>query len=171
VGLVQFADFRDSPGNPWDDLTHEGGVRVGAAAAQNARDIGVPGGATIFCDAEWDPEPSKAGVMAYLSAWGRTVDAAGYEPGIYVGQIMPLTGRELYALPAIRRYWKSQSRVPAIPTRGYCMVQGFESVLQKDDQGYFLEPMNDNNKRKGLRLDTDLACIDGKGHRWHWVVA
>ncbi len=55
------------------------------------------------------------------------VKAAGYLPGLYVGGGALLSGEQLYSLP-FEHYWRSQSRVPDIPNRGYQLIQLFPSI-------------------------------------------
>ncbi len=73
------------------------------------------------------------------------MNQADYIPGLYVGAGALLSGQQLHDL-SFQHYWRSQSRVPDIPIRGYQMIQLFPSiqinrvavdldVVQDDQQG------------------------------------
>lgn len=99
------------------------GTQDGHNASVHANNAGLIPGVTVWLDLEGvDPKCLHNDVLAYCRAWFNAVKGAGYLPGIYVGDNAILTGEELYALP-FTRYWKSASTVPAVASRGYCMVQ------------------------------------------------
>ena len=80
LGIVQHVA---KPGwSPTGDL----GTEYGTIAAQEADAAGVPAGVTVFCDLEEVAAAAPADdVAAYCDAWFDAVQAAGYEPGLYVG--------------------------------------------------------------------------------------
>jgi len=79
------------------------------------------------------------------------VQAGGYVPGLYVGARALLTGQQLADL-SFQHYWRSQSRVPEIPNRGYQLVQLFPSI-----------------EINGVSVDIDIAQNDEKGGQAPWL--
>jgi hypothetical protein len=103
------------------------GSSDGVHAAYHAFVIGFPPGVNIWCDLEGvEPVASAQQVINYCNAWFDAVDAAGYVPGIYVGADAILEGPTLRHSLKFAHYWKSLSRVPDIPGRGYQMIQSNE---------------------------------------------
>ena len=106
------------------------GRQSGVNAAKHAQQIELPAGVNVWLDLEG----VKAGVGAqavidYCNAWFESVGSAGYTTGIYVGASCRLNGDDLYWRLRTRHYWKSGSKVPEIPHRGYQMIQ---RILKKD---------------------------------------
>lgn len=100
------------------------GTDYGANAAAHAKAVGLPAGTAVFVDLEGvSPSVSPAEIIAYCNNWHAQVQAAGYTPGIYVGANCGLSSDQLYHQLKMKYYWKSGSKVPPIPFRGYCMVQ------------------------------------------------
>jgi hypothetical protein len=100
------------------------GTQYGTAAAVNAAAIGLPQGVAVWLDLEGvAPYATAADTIAYCNTWAGVVAQAGFMPGLYVGANQPLTSDELYWRLKVAYYWKSASRVPDIPVRGYCMIQ------------------------------------------------
>jgi hypothetical protein len=100
---------------------------------------------SVWCD------PQAEDVIDYCEAWYEAVRAAGYLPGLYVGACALLTGKQLYNL-SFQHYWRSQSRVPEIPNRGYQLIQ--------------LTPSIEIN---GVDVDVDIAQNDKKGGQAQWL--
>ncbi|WP_080434476.1 DUF1906 domain-containing protein [Burkholderia ubonensis] len=126
----------------------EAGDANGGNAAENADAVGFPRGVIIWCDLEDVASKATAqDVIDYCTAWFVAVSQAGYVPGLYVGANAGLTGQQLYDLP-FEHYWQSCSEVPAIPVRGYQMVQTRVS-----------EPVN------GIGVDDDVTAADFEGGR------
>ena len=109
------------------------GRQYGQAAAHNAAAVGLPFastgagsglGVSLWLDLEgvasW---ATTADTIDYCNAWAGAVEDAGFLPGLYVGANQPLSGNELYWRLRVKTYWKSASTVPALPYRGYQMVQ------------------------------------------------
>ena len=90
-------------------------------------------------------------VIDHCTSWFAAVSAAGYVPGLYVGSDAILDGQQLYDLP-FEHYWQSCSRVPALPVRGYQIVQT-------------LCP----NEVNGIGIDKDATQTDGKGGQALWL--
>ncbi|MGE3691109.1 MAG: glycoside hydrolase domain-containing protein [Novosphingobium sp.] len=100
------------------------GAAYGANAANHAKLAGLPKGTALFLDLEEvSSKSSPADVIGYCNSWYKAADAAGYAPGIYVGSNCGLSSAQLYYDLRFKYYWKSGSRVPAIPIRGYSMQQ------------------------------------------------
>lgn len=147
----------------WADNTGLDGLRVGTCAAEQAADLAVPHGVTLWCDCEWskDVEPPKSGQTAYVEAWAKAVREAGYRAGLYVGASLDLNGDELYALKNITAYWASASWHATPRTRGWQVIQSLEYFFNGEtfvgwDDKYMGKP--------GLRCDLDMCCIDSRGH-------
>ena len=99
------------------------GTSDGTNAAANATSIGFPAGINIWCDLEGIAAgTSTQDAIDYCTAWFNAASAGGFVPGLYVGADAILNGDQLFALP-FQHYWKSISRVPPIPVRGYQMIQ------------------------------------------------
>jgi hypothetical protein len=160
VGLFQFARFHGL-----NYLCAEAGAKLGAAAAWNVAELGIPHGLTAFADAEWTDCPTTwiakrrfwARAWAFLKAWGLSCDTGGTEPGIYNGFDGP-PGRWWYRLPRFRAYYCSAMKGPRMvgdpQPRGYCAWQGWE---HKDVFG--------------TAIDTGQAHYDRKGDRFYVVTA
>ncbi len=142
------------------------GQQYGHAAARNAAAIGLPTasvgaglglgwGLSLWLDLEgvasW---ATAADTIAYCNAWAGAVEAAGFQPGLYVGANQPLSGDELYWRLRVKSYWKSASTVPAIPYRGYQMVQALAP-----------SPM------VGVAIDRDVVMADAFGALPTWLTS
>lgn len=128
----------------------ERGMAYGAAAVANARACGLPPGVTLALDLE-DPAPcAPDAVIAYVNSWTRQVAAAGFEAVLYVGPNCLLSADQLYWNLAVRLYWRSASRVPDIPIRGYAMAQSLPLMLA------------------GIAVDLDTVTGDAMGGCPHW---
>lgn len=130
------------------------GQSYGNNAANNANAVGFPPGVNIWCDLEGVNQTTPAQeVIDYCAAWFAAVSAAGYVPGLYVGDSVVLSGRQLYDLP-FAHYWQSASEVPALPSRGYQMIQTLVQGLVN-----------------GIGIDLDTAQTDGEGGQALWLIA
>ena len=128
------------------------GQQYGEDAAANAETVGFPAGVNVCCDLEGAGGTASAqDVIDYCAAWFDAVDGAGYVPGLYVGAAAVLTGPQLYSL-AFQHYWRSQSGVPDVPTRGYALIQLFPSVTAN-----------------GIGIDVDFTQNDNEGGRALWL--
>ncbi len=130
------------------------GQQNGQYAVQNAQAVGLPTGMQIWLDLEGvNATDTAANVEQYCNAWFAAVSSAGYVPGLYVGANCGLTGQELYQNLTVQYYWQSGSTVPAIPTRGYCMLQTISSTFVVD----------------GVAYDRDLVQTDDLGSTPLWL--
>ena len=128
------------------------GQQDGQDAVANAQDVGFPAGVNVWCDLEGASDTAQPqDVIDYSQAWYDAVNVAGYVPGLYVGAGAILTGQQLYDLP-FEHYWRSQSRVPDIPNRGYQVVQ-------------LMPPIQIN----GISVDIDIVQNDKKGGQAQWL--
>jgi hypothetical protein len=91
--------------------------------------------------------------IAYCNAWFAELESAGFVPGVYVGAKAILTGNELFWRLTTKHYWKSGSRVPDIPHRGYQLVQ---SIIR-------------NDKIDGVAIDRNLTKSDNFGGSVLWL--
>jgi hypothetical protein len=128
------------------------GQQDGAAAAQNAQTVGFPAGVNVWCDLEGVQSGTSAqNVSDYCNAWFTEVANAGYLPGLYVGDCCILDEHQLYSLK-FQHYWRSQSNVPNIQSRGYQMIQLYPSVT-----------------RNGIGIDIDVTQNDYKSGQVQWL--
>jgi len=129
------------------------GRQNGTHAAANATLVGFPPGVNVWCDLEGvnSATPAQA-VIEYCQAWFDAVSAEGFVPGLYVGADAILTGQQLFDL-RFQHYWKSLSKVPDIPIRGYQLVQHFASA-----------PVN------GISIDLNITQNDNQGGQAQWLV-
>ena len=128
------------------------GETYGTNAANNALEVGLPEGVNVWCDLEGIAAATPADdVIDYCEAWFYAVEDAGFVPGLYVGANCILDGQQLYDLP-FEHYWKSESKVPAVPVRGYQMVQSLVEA-----------PVH------GIGIDQNIAEQDAKGGRALWL--
>lgn len=133
--------------------TQELGTEYGTNAAHNATSIGLSGGMNIWLDLEGVNTTTPAQqVIDYCNAWYDAVVAGGFVPGIYVGAACGLTGTQLYSNLKFQHYWKSESKVPDIPNRGYQMIQSFVQ-----------------NSVFGIGIDADATQNDLKGGAVLWL--
>jgi hypothetical protein len=149
LGLMPVQHVRSPGWYPTGDLGQQDGANAGA----NALAVGFPPGVNVWCDLEGVNNSATAQqVIDYCTSWFNAVSAQGYVPGLYVGGNAILTGDQLYSNLAFQHYWQSCSEVPALPVRGYQMVQ---TLVQ--------EPVN------GIGIDKDVTQTDNEGGRALWL--
>jgi hypothetical protein len=125
--LLFFVNHSRLPG--WLPTAAEGTLDAKRDLADFAR-LGVPVGVHVFFDLEGVGGDSPSNLIAHLNAWAAAVKAAGYIPGLYVGDQSLLTSAQLYGLPDVHLYWHSGSRVVDIagaeagPACGWSVYQG-----------------------------------------------
>jgi hypothetical protein len=150
LALMPVQHVRSAGWNPTGSLGQEDGTN----AANNAVAVGFPAGVNVWCDLEGVSSASSAqDVIDYCTSWFTTVSGPGFVPGLYVGANAVLSGQQLYDLP-FQHYWQSCSEVPALPVRGYQMVQ---TLVQ--------EPVN------GIGIDKDITQTDNEGGQALWLAA
>lgn len=148
LALMPVQHVRKAGWSPTQNL----GQQDGQDAAVNAQVLGFPAGINIWCDLEGViPTAQPQDVIDYCEAWYQTVNAAGYVPGLYVGADAALTGQQLYGL-SFEHYWRSQSKVPELPTRGYQLLQLFPSI-----------------SINGVGVDLNIAQNDKIGGQAKWL--
>jgi hypothetical protein len=132
------------------------GTTNGQNAATHTRDIGFPPGVNVWLDLEGvSASASRQAVIDYCNAWFQEVENAGFAPGIYVGANAILSGDELFWQLRCKHYWKSGSKVPPIPQRGYQMIQ---KIIRGDEID-------------GVEIDRNLTQTDAMGGAVQWLVA
>jgi hypothetical protein len=131
------------------------GAQYGSAAAANAQEAGLPPGVTVWLDLEGlRRDVASEDVVAYCNRWFDPVAAAGYAPGIYVGAACRLSGDALYWRLKTRHYWRSGSKVPDLPHRGYQLVQ---RITRTPDVV------------NGIDIDRDVTYVDEFGDAVNWL--
>jgi len=126
VGLVQHVRAPERGLTGWRPAAHDGAID-----AQEAVDHAVYAtyalGSTLYLDLE-DIVGTAAEAIAFATAWQRTVIAAGFRAGLYVGYAVPLTPEQLYALLGFNTYW-SDAGHRKVATRGCAVQQGLSITI------------------------------------------
>jgi hypothetical protein len=149
LALMPVQHVRAAGWSPTGDL----GQQDGGGAAANAAAVGFPAAVNVWCDLEGVAAGTAAqAVIDYCQAWFDAVAAGGYLPGLYVGAAAILTGQQLLDLP-FQHDWRSQSKVPDIPRRGYQLIQLFPSITVN-----------------GIGIDVDVMQTDEEGGQAQWLV-
>jgi hypothetical protein len=125
----------------WGPIT--GGTRPGTFAKLGFHLEGVKTSST------------HAAVIDYCNAWIAEVESAGFVPGVYIGARAILTGEEIFWRLRARNFWKSGSRVPDIPHRGYQLIQ---KIIRQD-------------KIDGVDIDRNLTVNDNFGQSVLWLAS
>lgn len=155
LGVCLVAHVRVPGWTPTKEMGGADGLRI----AQRARDLGIPAGATLWCDLE-GMAGSKDATVDYANAWWTSVHAFHFEAGGYIGAGIPLDERELYTRLLFSQYWRSNSDVPHVRTRGYRLIQ--LTASQEDlKRGYSMVG--------GVMADRDVAQYDHKGGCPTWI--
>jgi hypothetical protein len=132
------------------------GQEHGQEIVANAQIIGLPKGTNIWLDLEGiASKTSAANVIDYCNVWDQVVAGAGFITGLYVGANVILSGEQLYENLELSYYWKSGSKVPEIPTRGFCMVQTIAPQY----------------KLHGIAYDRNVIQEDGTGQTPWWAIS
>lgn len=98
------------------------------------------------------PGTASQDVIDYCNSWFTAVDETGYRPGLYVGFGSGLNEQQLFDLK-FQHYWRSQSNVPNVGSRGYQMIQLFPEVI-----------------RNGIGIDINVTQSDFKNGQPQWLV-
>lgn len=131
------------------------GLAYGVAAVAHAQAVGLPRGVTLWLDLEGvRRDVPREDVIDYCNYWFDAVATAGYAPGLYVGANCRLDGDALYWRLRTRHYWRSGSRVPDLPHRGYQMMQR-------------IAPMPD--LVAGIEIDRNVTATDAFGDTVTWL--
>jgi len=132
------------------------GTTYGRNAAAHVRKVGFPPGINVWLDLEGvKSSSSHATVIDYCNAWIEEVESAGFVPGVYVGARAILTGEEIFWRLRARHFWKSGSRVPEVPHRGYQLIQ---KIIR-------------NDKIDGVEIDRNLTVNDNFGQSALWLAS
>jgi hypothetical protein len=101
------------------------GSQYGTVAANMARAAGIVAGTTVWLDLESVNLNTPAwNIIDYCTDWFICVQAAGFQPGLYVGWQCGLSPTQIYALP-FTRYWSGYNlNIGEFPAkRNVCMKQ------------------------------------------------
>lgn len=136
------------------------GTDYGTFAARWAREkVELPAGVCIFLDLEAVKAGTpKQDVIAYCTNWHAQVAAAGYEPGIYLGDRARLNSTEAGKLP-FKHHWIAFNETFDIPGRGFQLKQkavGASSPLRPPGL-------------QGFRFQADETRTDDAGGRLSWL--
>ena len=132
----------------------ERSLRGGSTNAAHVFHIGFPQGVNVWLDLEGiKPSISHGVVIDYCNAWIAEVASAGFAPGVYVGAKAILTGEEIFWRLQTKHFWRSGSKVPDIPHRGYQLIQ---KIIRGDNVG-------------GIEIDRNLTVNDNFGQSVLWL--
>lgn len=133
--------------------TEQLGMSYGGNAVKNAQQVGLPAGVNIWLDLEGiRPDTPRQNVLDYCNAWFSAVETAGFATGLYVGDSIVVSPDDLYWNIRTKHYWKSGSKVPDIPNRGYQMIQRIPP-----------------NADDATNVDTDFTQNDSFGDAVQWL--
>jgi hypothetical protein len=104
--------------------TAEQGQEDGAREVAKYNLLGLPKGGGIVWDAE-GLGGSAASATASGTAYGEVLEQNGNQCVTYVGDGVPLTPSQLFALPRTTLYWHSLSNVQQVATCDYAMLQAY----------------------------------------------
>lgn len=113
------------PGTGWRP-TGELGKGYGEFAVKWAQEVvGLPAGVSMFCDMEGvAPDHPQKDVIEHCIAWHGVVSAAGYSPGLYVGDAARLGGQTIAArLGMFNHFWLAFTEKFTIPGRPFELRQ------------------------------------------------
>lgn len=159
-------------------VTFAGEYKDGAAdEIAQIKALRLPSGVTTWLDLEgleaWNTPVDKLGGL--IETWGGDiVTATGNIAGLYVGAPQPFTGKQLFALKNITRYWlgigrcRGKDGLDAYPDCGYCLRQDWHDnpdLAQHNLKGGMLW------KDTGVFVDGNSSQADHKGRHATWVVA
>ena len=130
------------------------GTVYGRNAAAHTLSIGFPPGINVWLDLEGvKPATSHRVVIDYCNAWFAEVGSAGFSPGVYIGARAVLTSEEIFWRLQTTHFWRSGSKVPDIPHRGYQMIQ---KIIKGDKIG-------------SIEIDRNLTVTDNFGQSVLWL--
>jgi hypothetical protein len=98
---------------------------------------------------------SHAAVIDYCNGWIAEVESAGFVPGVYIGARAILTSEEIFWRLRARHFWRSGSRVPDVPHRGYQLIQ---KIIRNDEID-------------GVEIDRNLTVNDNFGQSVLWLAS
>src|SRR5664279_4888794 len=93
------------------------GTSRGQLMVSNAQLVGYPHGAQVFLNLEDNlsggvTPTTRAGIIQWVQNWAAVVQAAGYTPGVYVGNPQILGADDLTsALTTVSVFWRSAPRI------------------------------------------------------------
>lgn len=108
------------------------GRLYGTAAAANACALGALPGTAIAVDIESPMLSARAtDIYAYENAWSAQVEAAGFQPMLYLAQQYPpdLDSEGLYRRIRAARYWRAAGNILDVAVRGWCVRQALPILV------------------------------------------
>ena len=105
------------------------GTSRGQLMVSNAQLVGYPHGAQVFLNLEDNlsdgvTPTTRAGIIQWVQNWAAVVQAAGYTPGVYVGNPQILGADDLTSgLTNVSVFWRSASGSAPQSARGYVLRQ------------------------------------------------
>ena len=105
------------------------GTSRGQLMVSNAQLVGYPHGAQVFLNLEDTlsdgvTPTTRAGIIQWVQNWAAVVQAAGYTPGVYVGNPQILGADDLTSgLTNVSVFWRSASGSAPQSARGYVLRQ------------------------------------------------
>ena len=137
--------------NPGWVATEALGMKLGAAAYDNAKAAGYAAGAHLALDLEGCATIGHA-VVDFVEAWCAQL-AGEYLPLLYVGYACGLSPDQLYeALPSVHLYW-SDFGPRTVSVRGFAIKQHAQTAVH------------------GIPVDPDVLSADNLGDRLMWMTA
>lgn len=141
------------PGAGWQP-DQASGIVCGKRAVAGAETLGFPPNVNLWMDLEGiaDGWPAQ-NTIDHCNNWFDVVEAAGYVPGVYVGEPVNLTSEQLFSSLKFHHYWRSLSgATPDIPVRGYQMIQSAGGTVS------------------GVSIDSNIVQRDLLGGNAQWLV-
>lgn len=130
------------------------GSSYGIIAAAETEAAGIPVDTTLWCDLEGvHSGVTPAEIVRYCNNWHDAVYAAGYHPGLYVGDSCGLSSQQLYSRLKFEAYWLAYN----LNRDAYPAVRGGQ-MYQKSAVAEDLIPGFSNQN-----LDVDIIKTDTKG--------
>jgi Domain of unknown function (DUF1906) len=136
----------------------EKGRRYGAFAAEWAREkVGLPDGVCIFLDLEAVKSGTpKDDIVGYCSRWYDEVEAAGYAPGIYLGDQARLTDEDVRKRLKFEHYWIAFNEVRHLPLHlKQIWIPSHPELRPKGAEGF--------------RFQADRTSVDPQGGSVRWL--
>ncbi len=98
-----------------------GTVRANQAIT-SAQGVGYPRGSQIFLNLENNTNSTAATAIQWVTNWANAIRAAGYTPGVYVGEPQILSAAQVSALP-VSVFWRSASSQAPQAAAGFVVRQ------------------------------------------------
>jgi hypothetical protein len=149
----------EAPPNYWAPSAQRGTLD-GQRQVARAKALSIPQGqgAEIWVDLEVPaPDTTALQIADYSKADCQEILSAGFDPGGYVGEGIPLSPEQLYLLPFLG-YWHSLSNVQPVANVDYKMIQLFPTQALQLMTGSLSVDLNIVQRDKRLRLPTMIVA-------------